>query len=134
MKYISGIHALNLPCSLDTMGDWHKCSLNWNNIKMYDSNDSIYKEYGIETCDCVPFNPGIFYIANTLRAILDLVENRRLDLAGGAEVFISNPKYEKEFFDKVCELRSRDDWNEIDRFMGKEYLSVWLDYKEKNNV
>ena len=29
MKYISGINALNLPCSLDTCGDWHTSALQW---------------------------------------------------------------------------------------------------------
>jgi len=27
MKYITGIHALNLPCSLDTCGDWHSLKM-----------------------------------------------------------------------------------------------------------
>lgn len=30
MKYVSLIHALNLPCSLDTCGDWHTSALQWD--------------------------------------------------------------------------------------------------------
>ncbi len=134
MRYISGIHALNLPCSLETVGDWHRCSLRWENLKLWDSDDSIYKEYGIETCDRVPFHEGTFYIANTLRAILDLLETKQFGLAQGAEVFISNEAYNEEFFDKVCALKEKDYWKTVDEFMTKEYLTDWIKYKEKKHV
>jgi len=32
MLYLSGIHALNLPCDLLTCGDWHTLGINWGNI------------------------------------------------------------------------------------------------------
>ena len=48
MKYISGVYALNLPCSLETTGDWHQSSLDWNNIPYKESDNSIFSSWGIE--------------------------------------------------------------------------------------
>lgn len=30
MRYITGIHALNLPCKLETSGDWHISAIQWD--------------------------------------------------------------------------------------------------------
>lgn len=51
MRYISGLKALNLPCSLDTCGDWHTSAINWSNIETKESNKSFFKDWGIELCD-----------------------------------------------------------------------------------
>ena len=48
MKYITGVHALNLPCSLLTCGDWHSPSLQWERLRFSESNDSVFGDYGIE--------------------------------------------------------------------------------------
>ena len=29
MKYVTGIHALNIPCNLETSGDWHMSAIQW---------------------------------------------------------------------------------------------------------
>lgn len=39
MEYISGIHALNLICNLDTCGDWHQSAIQWDNPTMFNSNE-----------------------------------------------------------------------------------------------
>lgn len=131
MKYISGIHALNLPCSLDTCGDWHTSALQWGSLKFLESDDSIFKDYGIESCSCVPENKGIFNIANTLRALLDLLVEGNFGIAEGAkEDFICNDRYTLEFFNKVIQLRDTYNWDKIDKFMEKEYKLQWLNFKE----
>ena len=48
MEYISGIHALNLPCELETCGDWHTSALQWKRPLMRESNGSLFGDYGIE--------------------------------------------------------------------------------------
>lgn len=48
IKYLTGIHALNLTCKLDTCGDWHSKSINWNHPDIRESSDSVLKDYGIE--------------------------------------------------------------------------------------
>lgn len=131
MKYITGIHALNLPCSLETTGDWHTSALNWQNLKLRESNESFFGDYGIETCSIVPENPGTYYIANTLRALLDLLIDDNIGVAQGIkDDFICNDKYTKEFFEKVIELRDMPNWKRINDLMCKEYLFEWDTFKE----
>jgi len=48
MEYITGIHALNIPCKLDTSGDWHASALKWEKISTAESKDSLFGDYGIE--------------------------------------------------------------------------------------
>ena len=54
MKYISGIHALNLRCSLETCGDWHASGIQWKNLTVRESSDSVFGDYGIEDNSSVP--------------------------------------------------------------------------------
>jgi hypothetical protein len=132
MWYISGIQALNLPCSLLTCGDWHQCSMDWDRLDLYNSDDSIYKDYGIEICQHVPNNPGDFYAANHIRALLDLLVQGYFALAQGMNNdFICNDDYTDEIFQKVAVLNCLPIWPEIDSFMGREYYAKWLRFKEK---
>lgn len=79
MKYITGYKALNLPCSLETTGDWHQSSMDWENIVFSNSEDSIFGDFGIEYCYSVPNHIGEkIATANTLRAILDLMQTTQL--------------------------------------------------------
>ena len=48
MLYISYMHALNIPCKLETSGDWHWGAYKWKNFKLLESQNSIFKDYGIE--------------------------------------------------------------------------------------
>ena len=135
MKYISGAFALNLPCSLDTCGDWHASALDWSKLELRESDNSIFGEYGIERCNCVPEHTGEFNVANTLRALLDLLADGNFAVAQGArDDFICNDKYTDEFFNKTLELRGLGNWNEIDRFMEKEYMMEWLRFKGGKHV
>jgi hypothetical protein len=135
MKYISGEFALNLPCSLETCGDWHISGMNWSKLRFHESNGTIYKDYGIEDCSHVPEHKGSYKIANTIRALLDLLIEGNFAVAQGAKNdFICNDKYTEEFFEKVIWLRGSENWSDIDKFMCKEYEIEWLDYKEDNNV
>ena len=49
------------------------------------------------------------------------------------EDFICNDKYNKEIFEKVYMLRNSNRWNDISRFMGKEYCLRWIDFLEEHN-
>ncbi|MCL2126579.1 MAG: hypothetical protein FWH33_11435 [Oscillospiraceae bacterium] len=132
MLYITGVHALNLPCSLQTCGDWHITALQWENPKINDSKNSIFAEYGIEECSVVPEHEGTFATANHIRALLDLLELGCYSLAQGMNHdFICNDQYTEELFGKVTMMRHLPHWSEIDRFMGSEYYGKWLDYKRK---
>lgn len=131
MMYITGKFALNLECSLDTCGDWHTSSLNWSKLTLNNSDKSIFKDYGIEECHKVPEHDGTFYIANTLRALLDLLEQNKLwDAEGAKEDFICNDRYTHEFFNKVIMLTHSEHWDDINEFMRKEYKMQWIKFLE----
>lgn len=87
MKYITGQHALNLPCSLMTSGDWHQSALQWEFPFCRDSRDSVFGDYGIE-------HKGTYDVANHIRALLDLLEMGRFTAAQGMNKdYICNDKY-----------------------------------------
>ena len=135
MKYITGIHALNLPCKLDTCGDWHQSGIQWNIPQIRESKGSLFGDYGIELNHTIPERDGRFAVANTLRALLDLLYEGNYSVAEGANKdFICNQKYDKEFFDHVLMMKDLDNWDEIDQFMGNEYMMKWIRYKEKYNL
>lgn len=130
MKYVSLIHALNLPCELQTCGDWHCSALQWEHPNILDTNDSIFGDYGIEMNRKIPEHSEKYNVANHIRAILDLLYVGNFTVAQGMNKdFISNPDYDKEIFDNVSKMRFLPHWEKIDRFMTKEYLGKWAKYK-----
>jgi hypothetical protein len=135
MLYLSGIHALNLPCNLQTCGDWHTSGVGWDNIVLLDSERSVYGDYGIERGRTIPENTGTYNVANHIRALLDLLCAGRYGIAQGMNRdYICNDSYTEEIFEKVSAQRNAENWPLTDRFMGREYLSAWLDYKERENI
>lgn len=129
MKYITGQHALNLNCSLDTCGDWHQSALQWVKLNIRETENSIFGEYGIEISEGVPENTGQHYIANTLRALLDLLEEGNFGIAQGArEELICNEAYTQEFLSHVYELRCLQHWKKIALFMEREYTWEWRNF------
>ncbi|MDD6992051.1 MAG: hypothetical protein PUI48_09540 [Oscillospiraceae bacterium] len=134
MKYISGIFALNINCDLDTCGDWHQSALKWDSFTLLESENSIWGDYGIEKNKTIPGHSVKYNVANHIRALLDLIQQHNFGLAGGMrEDFICNDKYNKEIFEKVYMLRNSNRWNDISRFMGKEYCLRWIDFLEEHN-
>ena len=130
MEYISGIHALNLPCELETCGDWHTSALQWKRPLMRESNGSLFGDYGIEKNKKIPEHEQRYNTANHIRALLDLLEEGRFSIAQGMrDDFICNDEYDDEIFEKVLLLRHAVNWEEIDRFMTKEYHRKWRNYK-----
>lgn len=131
MKYVTGIFALNLPCSLDTCGDWHSCSINWDNVDIRESNNSILKDYRIETNQSVKFlnSSKKYNVANHIRALLDMLIIGNYGYAQGMkEDYICNDKYTKEIFNQVLKLKTLDNWTKINKFMTHEYKMKWLNY------
>lgn len=134
MKYLSGIFALNINCDLDTCGDWHQSALKWDSFTLLESENSIWGDYGIEKNKTIPGHSTKYNVANHIRALLDLIQQNNFGLAGGMrEDFICNDKYNKEIFEKVYMLRNSNKWNDISRFMGKEYCLKWIDFLEEHN-
>lgn len=130
VNYITGIHALNIPCSLETSGDWHASALSWSMPTVKNSGVSVWGVYGIELSMNVPENPGKHFVANHIRACLDLIEDGRFSVAQSMRKdFICNNKYDEEIFTQVSKLRNASNWEDVRKFMRKEYRSAWIDYE-----
>jgi len=135
MQYISGMQALNLKCSLETCGDWHQSAISWKHLNLKESNGSLLGDYGIEQSSCVPEHNGIFYTANHIRALLDLIEDCNFGLAQGmCNDFIDNDRYNHEIFTKILYFQNLNHWDAINQFMGKEYKMKWLNFASKNRL
>ena len=135
MIYVTGIHALNLPCHLDTCGDWHTSALKWENISFADTAKSVFGDYGIEDGHTIPFHEGYYHVANHIRACLDLLEQGKFAQAQGMRRdFICNEKYTMEIFHMVKKLDHAENWSDINRFMEKEYLLLWKNFAGENTT
>lgn len=135
MKYLSGIYALNLPCKLDTDGDWHTSALDWNKIVFNESETSVFGLYGIEAERKIPDHQNTFYVANHIRAALDLLDEGKFSILQGLkDDFINNNQYTEELFNKILLLRNHKNWNDIDFFVLFEYRDTWIKYKQKRNI
>lgn len=131
MKYISLIHALNLPCNLETCGDWHASSIQWKKPHILESEESLWGDYGIEKNKKIPEHEEKYNVANHIRALLDLLFIGNFTIAQGMNKdFICNDKYDNEIFDKVILMMDLPYWERIDQFMTKEYLKKWINYKK----
>lgn len=134
MEYVTGKHALNLECSLETTGDWHTSALKWEKIDIRESDDSVYKDYGIEEPTDIPNRDEKMYHANHIRAILDILERGNEYeirwLIGFRDDFLCTDKYNNELFKKVIMLRENENWSYIDSLMNKEFMNLWVDYKD----
>lgn len=131
MKYVTGIHALNMICNLNTDGDWHQSALRWEDITIRNSEESFFGNYGIEKEKAIPYTNLYMPTANHIRACLDLIYERKFSVVQGMkDDFIVVSEYDNEIFKKVYEMKNLDFFNEIDDFMKKEYLFKWTNYKE----
>ena len=131
MLYVTGMYALNVPCSLETCGDWHQLSMDWEHVPLKESDDTIWKDYGIERNKKIPYNEGLFNVANHIRACLDLIADGKFFLVQGMkEDYICNDSYNEEIFSRVMMLKDTPNWNEADKFMEKEYMLAWITFKK----
>ena len=69
MLYLSGVHALNIENTLNTCGDWHTSALDWSSIKLEESSNSIFGDWGIEMNKSIPEHTELYNVADDLRAI-----------------------------------------------------------------
>lgn len=135
MKYISGIFALNIPCSLDTTGDWHRSSLPWDKVDIKESDNSPLKDWGIEKNVYIKELNGRYNVANTLRACVDFLDtDKYLSAEGMRKDYLGNDKYNQELFRAVYSLKPHKtptQWENISRIMEKDYMLKWLNYKKE---
>lgn len=133
MQYLTGIHALNVPCPLDTTGDWHQSALRWEDLTIGETETSPLKNYGIFLSDKVPDGSGglrTMYVADTIRALFDLLLVGNTAVAQGMrDDYICNEKYTPEVFRVAQTLKETEQWSIIDKFLEREYELTWLNYR-----
>ncbi|MEG0360626.1 MAG: hypothetical protein RR602_03270 [Longicatena sp.] len=139
MLYLSGVHALNIDCLLNTTGDWHCSAIRWDVIdkRLKDSSYSVFKDYGIEKDKQLFFldRKPKYNVANHIRACLDLIEEGNFAQAQGMRKdFICTNEYDKEIFRKVLLLKNSNQWDKVDNFMGKEYSMKWFYFKKEEGI
>lgn len=130
MLYLSGIHALNIENTLNTCGDWHTSALDWSNIKLADSSNSVFEDWGIEMNKSIPEHTELYNVADDLRAILDLMQKEENlgYLKGFRDDFICTDEYNDIFFQKVILLRNLKHWHNIDELMQREFMFEWQNF------
>lgn len=134
VKYLTGVQALNIPCLLNTNGDWHQSGIHWETLKMAESQGSFFDQYGIEGPKKVPMHKSKIYVANHIRALLDMLYDQDFSNAQGMRKdYIGNDSYNNIVFDQVYKMRNLSYWYLIDRFMESEYKLYWLAFKESRN-
>lgn len=112
MQYITGLHALQCPCSLGTPGDTHHTSVDWTYPTLADTSTAFYKDYGVEADKEVARLSGNRNVANHIRAALDLLAQGKVnDLSGLKREILANDQLTLELFNKVIELHTENVWN-----------------------
>lgn len=130
MLYLSGVHALNIENTLNTCGDWHTSALDWSNIKLADSSNSVFGVWGIEMNKSIPEHTELYNVADDLRAILDLMQKEENlgYLKGFRDDFICTDEYNDIFFQKVFLLRNLKHWADINSLMEREFMFEWQNF------
>lgn len=122
-RYISGIHALNLPAPEDTSGDWHFSNVFYHEEDGVTVNlagkgeeidtNFIFGNYGIYLCNDALKKRGLVangvrsYAANHFRAILDLLYREIKEgrypyyLFGASEDFLDTEEEKRILLEKT---------------------------------
>lgn len=131
MKYLSGIHALNVPCEEYGNMDWHRGSLDWSkeylleNNKLLESEKSILKEWQINReIQIVGFQDKV-KVASIVRAICDMILNKEFTYIEGVKNYLCLEKQQVEdICYKIKEVYNEDE--EIEEYMGYNFTIFWM--------
>lgn len=134
MLYLTSIQALNIEDNTECNGDWHTSSQDWDSLLLADSSKSIFGDWGIESDKSLPTHKDKFNVANTLRAILDLMQDKNQLgwLKGFRNDFIGTDIYNEEFFEKVVLLKDLPHWFDIDKLMKREFMWEWDSFMKRS--
>lgn len=130
--YLTGTYALNLPSVDGTPGDWHHSAIDWTLVQsmLVPVSSSLFGHLGLYEAR-VPGGRRVL-AADNVRACLDLIAGGYFGSAQGMrDCFLDDPSTTPVVFEAVWgKLRGSEGWDEIDRFMGREYGCAWLDFLE----
>jgi hypothetical protein len=134
MQYITGIAAFGIECERDSVGKWNIGKKDWlddNFLWLSESDDSPFKNYGIEENKIVPYREYCTYnVADHVRAYLDLLHAQKFDLLDGAfHEYIRSMKCRKDIFMVTYgKLRHLAGFHAINDFMCNEFGNAWMSY------
>jgi hypothetical protein len=103
-------------------------------VPLSESDNHILSNYGIETVHNInyPINGSCdYYIANHIRACLDIAISGELSELHGIEVFLydeNNPESSIEFMETLIFIKSliaKERWYKLDKLMTHEFGSKW---------
>lgn len=144
MRYISGIHALNLNHGGATGGDWHASALRWENICTLDTANMALGSWGVlrnrlvhlperglaSAANGEAARELVLVCANVAsheRACLDMLElGRFAQVKGMRRDFICNESLTQGILEHAFELRKCNNWAQIDQFLRLEYGLDWI--------
>lgn len=133
MRYITGMLALNMPCSLTgpngpCTGDWHSASYKEDDRFFMETDNHPFGTWRVEKT-----NDGR-YVADTIRACADLILAFQFGYAQGMrDDYIVTDRFDGELFSRILSLKDTPGYHAIDEFMEKEYKLEWINYC-KNRV
>lgn len=134
MKYLTGLVAFGVPCELNSIGKWNVTKDEFTNPDKFtiaESDDSPFKDYGIEKDKIVRYHPDELYnVANHVRAYLDLLADRNFNVL--KDLFyecIKDTKCRELIFKAAYgKLRYLACFHDVNNFMIDEFGNAWVSY------
>jgi hypothetical protein len=134
MQYITGIIAFGVDCKRDSVGRWNTTKsefLDDNLFMLKDSDESPFKDYGIEENKIVPYREFFTYnVEDHVRAYCDLLYEHNFDFLKDAfDEYIRSAKCRKDIFMLTYgKLRNLAGFREVNEFMTQEFGNAWISY------
>lgn len=134
MRYITGIIAFGVECQRNSIGKWNITKndfLNEKLMELKESDESPFKDYGIEENKIVPYHDFCTYnVADHVRAYLDMLhEGMFSELKGLFYECIGDGKCRHDIFMTVYgKLRHLAEFKEVNEFMLEEFGNAWISY------
>lgn len=134
MKYITGYLAMGVECERPTPGKWNITKQEYLDDEMFklrESDESPFKDYGIEKDKLVPYRMFCTYnVADHVRAYVDMLFDGEFEkLEGLFAECVNNAKAREDIFMLVYgKLRHLACFREVNEFMEKEFGNAWYSY------
>ena len=134
MKYITGIIAFGVECNRNSVGRWNITKeefLDDKLMELKESDESPFKDYGIEENKLVPYHDICTYnVADHVRAYVDMLHDEQFDeLKDLFYECIVDLKCRHDIFMLVYgKLRHLKGFRKVNEFMTDEFGSAWVAY------
>lgn len=134
MQYLTGLLAFGVECERDSVGKWNITKSEFLDDSLFimkESDESPFKNYGIEENKIVPYREFCTYnVADHVRAYCDLLYDHKFDILKDAFAeYVRSLKCRKDIFMLVYgKLRHLAGFHAINEFMTDEFGNAWISY------